>query len=66
MHKIYKFWEYLGNCRKFILRNKERKFWQLQNFIKEKPYEPKTFVTLFINVVFNRARGINWTIIRLV
>ena len=38
MHNIYKFLEYLGNCRKFISRNKERKFCYLQNFIKEKPY----------------------------
>ena len=38
MHNIYKFLEYLGNCRKFISRNKERKFCYLQNFIKEIPY----------------------------
>ena len=54
MLNICKFLEYLGNCRKFISRNKECKFWHLQNFIKEKPYQPKTF-----NVVFNKARRFN-------
>ena len=59
MLNICKFLEYLSNCRKFISRNKEPKFWHLQNFIKEKPYQPKTF-----NVVFNGASRFNRTIIR--
>ena len=54
MLNICKFLEYLGNCRKFISRNKECKFWHLQNFIKEIPYQPKTF-----KVVFNKARRFN-------
>ena len=49
------------NIWKFISQNKEFKFWHLQIFIKEKPYQHKTF-----NVVFSRARGINRTISRLV
>ena len=61
MLNICKFLEYLGNCSKFISRNKEFKFWHLQNAIKEKRYQPKTF-----NFVFNGARGINRTIIWLV
>ena len=32
MLNICKFLEYLGNCRKFISRNKEFKFWHLQKF----------------------------------
>ena len=32
---ICKFQEYLSKSRKFISRNKEFKFWRLQNFIKE-------------------------------
>ena len=61
MLSISKFQEYLGNSRKLILRNKEFKFWHLQNFIKEKPCQPKTF-----DFVFNGARRINRTIIWLV
>ena len=61
MLTICKFQEYLGNSRKLIWRNKEFKFWHLQNFIKEKVCQPQTF-----DIVFNRARGINLTIIRLV
>ena len=56
MFNICKFLEYLSNCRKFISWNKEFKFWHLQNLIKEKPYQPKTF-----NIVFNRAGGFNRT-----
>ena len=52
---------YLGNSRKLVSQNKEFKFRHLQNFIKEKPDQPNTF-----DVVFNRARRINRTIIRLV
>ena len=59
MLNICKFQEYLGNSRKLISRNKEFKFWHLQNFIKEK--SPKTF-----DVVFNGACEINQTIIHLV
>ena len=48
-----------GNSKKFILQNKEFKlFWYLQNFIKEKPCQPKTF-----DVIFNKVSGINQTII---
>ena len=54
MLNIFKFQEYLGNSGKLISRIKEFKFWHLQNFIKEKPYQPKTF-----DVVFSGARGIN-------
>ena len=61
MLNICKFQEYLGNSRKLILRNKEFKFWHLQNFIKEKSCQPKTF-----DVVFNGVCGINRTIIGLV
>ena len=61
MLNICKFREYLGNFTQFISRNKEFKFWHLQKFIKEKPYQPKTF-----NVVFNGARRINKTTIGLV
>ena len=61
MLTICKFQEYLGNSRKLISRNKEFIFWHLQTLIKEKPCQPKTF-----DVVFNRARGINRTIVRLV
>ena len=50
MLNILKF-EYLDNCIKSISRNKEFKFWHLQNFIKEKSYQPKTF-----NVVFNTEK----------
>ena len=57
---ICKFQECLGNSRKFISWNKEIKFWHLLNFIKEKPYQPKTF-----DIVFNEAHEINRTIIRL-
>ena len=35
MLNICKFQEYLRNSRNIISRNKEFKFWQLQNFIKE-------------------------------
>ena len=59
MLNIGKFLEYLGNSRKIISRNKEFKFWHLQNFIKEKLYQPKTY-----NSVFSGTRGINRTIIR--
>ena len=48
MINIWKFLEYLDNCIKSISRNKELKFWHLQNFIKKKSYQPETF-----NVVFN-------------
>ena len=62
MLNICKIQEYLGNCRKFILRNIKFKFWHLQNFINgEKPYQPKTF-----NVVLNGAPENKRTIIRLV
>ena len=54
MLNICKFLEYFGKSRKFILRNKEFKFWHLQNFIKEKPYKTETF-----NFVFNGACAIN-------
>ena len=60
MLTICKFQEYLGNSTKLISWNKELEFWHLQNFIKEKPCQPNTF-----DVVFNRAREINRTIIRL-
>ena len=46
MLNIFKLQEYLANSRKLISRNKEFKFWHLQNFIKEK--SPKIF-----DVVFN-------------
>ena len=59
MLNIWKFQEYLGKPRKLISRNKESKFWQWQNFIKEKP--PKIF-----DVVFNGPCGISQTINRLV
>ena len=60
MLNIYKFQKYLGNSRKFILQNKKLKFWLLPNFIKEKPYQPKTF-----DVIFDDARGIDQTITQL-
>ena len=53
-----KFQKYLGNYRKFISPNKQFKFCCLQNFIKEKPYQAKTF-----GVFFNGAHGVNQTII---
>ena len=55
-----KFQEYLGKSRKFTSRKKEFKFWYLQNFIKEKPYQSKPF-----DIVFDGAREINPAIIRL-
>ena len=58
---IWKFQECLGNSRKPKSRNKEFNFWHFQNFIKGKARQPKSF-----DVVFNGARGINRTIIRLV
>ena len=61
MLNIFEFQEYLRISRKFASRNKEFKFQHLQNFIKEKPYKPKTF-----DVVLDGARGINQTNIRLV
>ena len=61
MLNVCKFQKYLGNSRKLILRNKELKFWHLQSFTKEKPCQRNTF-----DVIFNRARGINRTNIRLV
>ena len=61
MFTICKFQEYLDNSRKLISRNEEFKFWHLQNFIKVKPCQPKTF-----DVLVNRARGFNRIIIRLV
>ena len=61
MLNIWKFQECLGNSRNPNSRNKVFKFWHLQNFIKEKPCQPKSF-----DVVFDGARGINQTIIRLV
>ena len=56
MLNICKFLEYLGNCKKFISRNKEFKFWHLQNTLSVRTF----------NFVFNGASGINRTIIRLV
>ena len=35
MLNIFKFQEYLSNFRKFILENKEFKFWHLQNLVNE-------------------------------
>ena len=61
MLSICKYQEYLGNSGKLNLRNKEFKFWHLQNFIKEKPYQSKTS-----DIFFNGARGINQAIIWLV
>ena len=61
MLNICTFQEHLGNSRKFILQNKVFKLWHLKNFIKEKPYQPKTF-----DIVFNGAHRINQTIIQLV
>ena len=61
MLNICKFQEYLGNSKKFISWNKEFKFWDLQNFNKQKPYQPKIF-----DIIFNVARGINRKITRLV
>ena len=58
---IWKFQECLGNSRTPKSRNKEFNFWHFQNFIKGKARQPKSF-----DVVFNGARGINRTIIRLV
>ena len=60
MLNIFTFQEYLGNFRKFILQKKKTKFWHLENLIKEKPYQPKSF-----DVVFNGACGIN-RVIRLI
>ena len=60
MLNIFTFQEYLGNFRKFILQNKKTKFWHLENLIKEKPYQPKSF-----EVVFSGACGIN-RVIRLI
>ena len=51
MLNICKFLEYLDNCRKFILRNEEFKFWQ--NILSTRTF----------NFVFNGACEINWTII---
>ena len=53
-----KFQENLGNSRKPVSRNKEFKFWHLQNFVKEEC--PKIF-----DIVFSGACGINRTIIHL-
>ena len=61
MPDICKFQEYLGNSRKFTLRKKGFKFEYSQNFIKEKSCQPRIF-----DVAFNRTRGINRRIIRLV
>ena len=61
MISICKSEEYLANSRKIISSNKKVKFWHLQNLMKEKLYQPKAF-----DVVFNRARGINQEVIRLV
>ena len=52
MLNICKFQEYLGNSRKLNPQNKEFKFCHLQNFIKEKPCQPKIF-----DVLFNGARS---------
>ena len=60
MLNICKFQEYLGNSRKLISRKKEFELWHLQNFIMKKSCQPNTS-----DVVFNRAGGINRTIIRL-
>ena len=60
MLNICKFREYLDSSRELISRNKEFKFWHLQNFIKEKPYQPKTF-----DIVFHGERGITRTVIQL-
>ena len=43
MLNIGKFQEYLDNSRKLIMRNEKFKFWHLQNFMKIKSYQPKTF-----------------------
>ena len=43
MLNICKLQEYLGISRKLISWNKEFKFWHLQNFINEKPCQPKTY-----------------------
>ena len=51
---------YLAKERKFFKFLNFFKFWYLQNFIKEKPYQPKPF-----DIVFNGAREINPAIIRL-
>ena len=53
MLNVCKFQEYLGNSRKLISQNKEFKFWHLQNFINEKPCQPKIF-----DVVFNEHVGL--------
>ena len=60
MLNICKFQKYLGDSRKFFLRNKKLKFWLLPYFIKEKPYQPKTF-----DVIFDDAPGIDHTITQL-
>ena len=58
MLTICKFQDF-DNSKKFIWWNKEFKlFWYLQNFIKEKPCQPKTF-----DVIFNKVWWINRTII---
>ena len=51
MLNICKFQEYLGNFRKLISWNKEFKFWHLQNFINEKPCQPKTFDVVLMEQV---------------
>ena len=50
MLNICKFQEYLGNSRKLILRNKEFKFWHLQNFIKEKSCQPTSFSMEYVGL----------------
>ena len=57
---ICKFLEYLDNSRKFISQNKEFQFWHLQNFIKEKLYQSKTFNFVF-NESNNYSASVKWS-----
>ena len=62
MLAICKFQEYLENSRKLISQTKNL----YTDISLMKPCQPKTFEPKTLDVVFNRARGINRTIIRLV
>ena len=59
---IYQSWSVFANLKNIwpILEKLSCQTQNLQNLMKEKPYQPKTF-----DVVFNQARGINQEVTRL-
>ena len=58
MLDICKFQKYLGNSRRFILQNKEFKFWHCKTSFRN--LQPKTFDVVFGDCLNNYSANVKW------